>query len=102
MEKYSINGKLTAKEGKGQVLLEILLEASEEMKKVDDCFCYIVGMNKDEADSVYVYEVWEDEAAHKASLELDAVRNLIENALPLIDGMTNSPELVIYGGKASI
>lgn len=102
MEKYSINGKLTATEGNGQNLLKILLQAAEEMKKVDTCYCYIVGMNKDEKDSVYVYEIWEDEVAHKASLELDAVKNLIKNAMPIIEGMSSYPELVIYGGKASL
>lgn len=100
MERFSVSGKLTAKDGKGQELLKILLNAAEEMKKLNDCFCYIVGMNKEEADSVYVYEVWESEKAHKASLELPAVRKLIQNAMPIIDNMSNEPELVIYGGKA--
>lgn len=102
MEKYSVNGKLSATEGNGQNLLKILLEAAEEIKKVDTCFCYIVGMSADEKDSVYVYEVWESKDAHQASLQLDVVKKLIEKAMPIIESMTSYPELVIYGGKASL
>ena len=83
-------------------MLHLLLEAAEAMKQVDDCYCYIVGMNQDEPDSVYVYEVWENEAAHKASLSLDAVKVLIASALPIIENMTRDVELTIYGGKAKL
>ena len=102
MNRYSTNGKLIAKNGKGQELLDILLEASEAMSDVDDCYCYIVGMNSDDPNAVYVFEVWEDESAHKASLELPAVKQLIQKAMPIIDGMDNSPDLTIYGGKATL
>ncbi|MDR1704002.1 MAG: antibiotic biosynthesis monooxygenase [Clostridiales bacterium] len=102
MERHSEFGKFTAKAGHGRELLNILLEAAEEMKKVPDCRCYIVGMDKEEPDSVYVFEVWENEEAHQASLSLDSVKNMIKNAMPIIDGMINFPDMVIYGGKAGL
>ncbi|WP_314060838.1 antibiotic biosynthesis monooxygenase [uncultured Vagococcus sp.] len=104
MEKYSKYGKLTALDGHGKTLLSLLLEASEELKAVASCDCYIVGMNEEEPNAVYVFEVWENKAAHEASLTLDVVRNLIGQAMPILDLSVHShyPELIIYGGKATL
>ncbi|MFT8879019.1 MAG: antibiotic biosynthesis monooxygenase [Oenococcus sp.] len=90
--------------GNGSQLLQLLLKASKELEPVGNCFCYIVGMNQNEPDAVYVYEVWKDEAAHNDSLKLPAVRNLIEAAGPILDRhqLESFPNLTIYGGKASL
>ncbi|EHN58750.1 hypothetical protein OKIT_0639 [Oenococcus kitaharae DSM 17330] len=61
-------------------------------------------MDPHEPDAVYVYEVWENEAAHNDSLKLPAVRNLIKAAGPILDRrqLESSSNLTIYGGKASL
>lgn len=99
---YAVNGKLVAQKDKGNELLDYLLVAAKEMEKVENCFCYIVGMNKDELDSVYVYEVWENKQAHQDSLKLHAVKQLITQAMPIIKDMESFPSLEIYGGKAKL
>lgn len=99
--KYSVNGKLIAQPQKGQELLGYLLEAAHEMENLPECYCYIVGMNPAEPDAVYVYEVWESEAAHDVSLQLPVFANLIQKARPIIAGMEDFPSLTIFGGKAS-
>lgn len=101
MERYSINGKLVASSGNGSLLRQYLLEAASEMEAVDLCYCYIVGVNKDEPDAVYVYEVWENQAAHRASLELDVLKTLMAKAKPIIVTMSSKTDLTIIGGKAS-
>lgn len=100
MERFSVSGKLVAKDGKGKELLSYLLEAAKEMEKVENCYCYIVGINETEPDSVYVYEVWENKDAHHASLNIPVFRNLIVKAKPIIRDMKSYPELTIVGGKA--
>lgn len=100
MDKYSVYGNIVAKPGHGDELLGYLLEAAEGMQAVDNCYCYIVGINPDEADTVYVFEVWENEAAHQASLQMPVFRELINKAKPIIAGMNDYPNLVIKGGKA--
>lgn len=97
--KYGVNGKLVAKEGEGKALLAYLLTAARELEKVDNCFCYSVGTNEEEAEAVYVYEIWEDEKAHKDSLTLPAVQKLIAEARPIIADMVSYPKLEIHGGK---
>jgi quinol monooxygenase YgiN len=97
--KYSVNGKISALEGNGEALKNILLEAANEMEQVQGCHLYIVGMDHEDKDSVYVYEVWESAEAHKASLSLPVFQKLITSARPIIKEMTSYPELKIYGGK---
>ena len=100
MQRYALNGSITATPGKGEELQRYLLEAAEGILAVDNCYCYIVGVNEDEPDKVFVYEVWEDAAAHQASLQMDVFRQLINKAKPIIAGMEDYPDLTIIGGKA--
>ncbi|MBS3990559.1 MAG: antibiotic biosynthesis monooxygenase [Erysipelothrix sp.] len=97
--KYSINGYITATTGKREELLKYLLEAANEMKNLDNCQCYIVGTNDEESDNVYVFEVWDNEEAHKASLTLPVFQTLIQKAKPIIAGLKSYPPLKIHGGK---
>lgn len=97
---HGVNGKLLAQPGQGNALLDILLEAARGMESVDGCLCYIVGTSDQEPDAVHVYEVWTDEASHRASLDMPVFQTLIQKARPLIAGMENQPDLRIHGGKA--
>ncbi|MBG9979445.1 putative quinol monooxygenase [Facklamia lactis] len=101
MDFYGVNGYLEAKEGKRDELLSYLLEASSEMESIDTCYAYIVSTVPDNQNAVHVFEVWKDEASHKASLELDIFRQLIIKAQPIISGMQDYPNLTIKGGKAN-
>lgn len=96
---HGVNGKLRAKAGEGGRLLAILLEAARGMEEVDGCLCYLVGTEPEKPEEVWVFEVWECEAAHQDSLRLPVFRTLIAQAMPLIDGMENLPSLAIHGGK---
>jgi quinol monooxygenase YgiN len=100
--KYSINGYITAVSGKREELLNYLLEAANEMKHLENCQCYIVGTNDDESDNVYVFEVWDNEEAHKASLTMPVFQNLIKKAKPIIARLKSFPDLRIHGGKGII
>ncbi len=48
---------------------------------------------------MWVSEVWTDQDAHDASLEPEDVRALIQEARPLIAGMSDQTQLTIHGGK---
>lgn len=97
--KYSINGYIKAIPEKRDELLGYLLEAAKEMNAVETCHIYIVGVNHEESDNVYVYEVWDSEEAHIASLSLPVFQALIQKARPIIAGLESYPALKIYGGK---
>ena len=63
-----------------------------------DCIRYIVSTS-DEPEAVWVSEVWTDEAAHEASLEAADIQALIQEARPLIAGMSDRIQLTVHGGK---
>jgi quinol monooxygenase YgiN len=78
---YGLIGKLTAVEGKRDELITVLLEGTKDMP---GCLSYIVAKDPSDASAIWVTEVWEDEASHKASLSLPAVRAAIAKGKPLI------------------
>lgn len=50
------------------------------------CLLYEVGVNDDEPDTVFVVELWESAAAHRASLARPEVQASIAAARPLLSG----------------
>lgn len=99
MSKYSLLNKFVVQEGKNGEMIEILLEAADALKNVDECEIYLVNISENEPSSVYVYEVWTNENAHKASLGLEATQKLISRAKPIISGMERVSTFITKGGK---
>jgi quinol monooxygenase YgiN len=86
MAGFGMLGKLVARPGRRDELLE-LLRAGTEQAAMDGCELYLINRAADDPDAIWVVEMWRDEAAHRASLELPQVRAAIERARPLIAGM---------------
>ena len=99
MSKYSLLNKFTVQEGKNDELVDILLEAAESMKNLDECELYLVNIAEHEPNSVYVYEVWTNQSSHQASLSLEVTQKLISQAKPIITGMERMSTLITKGGK---
>ena len=99
MTSFCVCGKLEATPGNGDVLQRYLLDAAAALEATDACRLYLVNRVADEPDAVWVVEVWDNENAHRTSLELDAVRRLIEQARPIIAAMPQRYELLTVGGK---
>lgn len=78
---YGLIGKMIAVSGQRDALLEILLESVGDMP---GCLSYVVHKDTKNADAIWISEVWTDQASHRASLELPAVRAAIGRARPLI------------------
>jgi len=99
LNKFGLYNKFIAVEGKRDVLAEILLEASKAMEEVDDCELYVVSLDDENTDSIYVYEVWSDAHAHRASLSMEASQTLIQKAKPIIVGVEKVNTSLPIGGK---
>jgi len=96
---YGLNGKFVAKDGKGQELAQILLEASELMKKAEGCQLYVIGISKTNRDEVMVSEIWDTKEDHDNSLKIPGVRELIGKAIPLLnENPKKGTETEIIGG----
>lgn len=100
MSKYGLHGKLKAKSGERDNLIEILIEASNLVSNAKGCHLYLISKDKADADSVWITEAWDSKEDHDNSLKNDNVKALISHAMPLIDGRPEQgKELEIIGGK---
>lgn len=80
---HGLIGQFKAHPGQRDTLVSILLESTGAMP---GCRSYVVALDPQDADSVWITEVWDDEASHKASLGLPQVKEAIARAMPLIAG----------------
>ena len=78
---YGMIGKITSTPGEREALLVLLLQASQHMP---GCLSYIVAKDVEDADTVWVTEVWDNRGSHDDSLRLPSVRAAIARAMPLI------------------
>jgi len=92
---YGLIGKFVAAPGKREELLSILLESTTAMP---GCHVYIVARDATDASSLWITEVWEDEASHRASLALPQVRDAITRARPLIESFGEHHVVEPVGG----
>jgi len=86
MNKYLLQGKLTAKDGQRQTLAEILIKASKLMATAKGCQLYAVALEEKDANSVFITEIWDSKEDHDNSLKVEGVRELIMTAMPILEG----------------
>ena len=100
---YGLIGKMTAVAGQRDALASMLLESTQSMP---GCLSYVIATDPADTDALWITEVWDSAASHKASLSLPAVQATITKARPLIAGFSNRVETVPIGGhglgKASV
>jgi quinol monooxygenase YgiN len=96
---FSLFGKFTAHEGKRDELIGYILEASKDMA---GCILYVLNKSPEDKNAIYIYEVWENEEAHKASLTNESVKTAIQKAMPLIANMSDQTTLIPIEGSKGI
>jgi quinol monooxygenase YgiN len=92
---YGLIGRIRAVPGRRDDLAAILAPGAGGMP---GCLSYIVATDPADADALWVTEVWTDQAAHRASLQLPAVQAAIAKGRPLIAGFDSQVETGVLGG----
>jgi quinol monooxygenase YgiN len=92
---YGLIGKMTTVAGERDAVAAILLESTTAMP---GCLSYVIAADPAEPDALWITEVWDNAASHKASLGLPAVQAAIARAKPLIAGFSNRVETIPLGG----
>jgi len=92
---YGLIGRIKAVAGKRGELAAVLVQEDGSMP---GCLSYVVAEDPNDADALWVTEVWTDEAAHKASLSLPAVQAAIAKGRPLIAGFDSRVVTKVLGG----
>ena len=93
--RYGQIGRMFATPGQRDALIAILIEGTRAMP---GCLSYIVAKDGEEADALWITEVWDSEASHDASLQLPAVQAAIAKGRTLIAKMDTGAVTVPVGG----
>ena len=80
-DRYGLIGHIRTPPGPRDALAAVLTEGSGELP---GCLSYVVAEDPTDPDGLWVTEVWVDQAAHRASLELPTVQHAITRGRPLI------------------
>jgi quinol monooxygenase YgiN len=98
MSRIARYGKSVAKPGRGEELAAKLLAAAAALEGDPGCELYLINRQTDEPGTIWVTELWRDQAALDASLE--AIRGSAEVAevMALVDDW-QMIELDLLGGK---
>ena len=92
---YGLIGKIIAVPGQREKLINILIEGLAGMP---GCLSYIVAEDQIDPDSIWVTEVWENQASHQESLSLPSVQKTISKGQLLISGFGERYETTPIGG----
>lgn len=92
-------GTLKAKPGKRDELAALLQEAADILQSANGCIQYLIAQESADAYTVTVLEIWDSLEDHNISLEIPGCRELMNRAMPLLDGPPESKILQITGGK---
>jgi quinol monooxygenase YgiN len=92
---FGLIGKMTAVQGQGAALAEILLKGTASMP---GCLSYIVAADPADPDALWITEVWEARSSHERSLALPEVQAAITRGRPLIAGFSDRVETQPLGG----
>lgn len=92
---YGLIGKARAVPGQRDALISILLDGVSGMP---GCLSYVVAQDPADPDAIWITEVWDSQASHKASLSLPSVQAAIAQGKPLIAGFDQHIETSPVGG----
>jgi quinol monooxygenase YgiN len=90
--------RMVAQEGRGGALADTLLRVADGMRDAPGCELYLINISADEADTVWVTEVWADEAASDQALSGDLGEVGIGDVLELLAGPPELVDLTPLGG----
>jgi quinol monooxygenase YgiN len=92
---YGPIGRFSAVSGKRDELIAILLDGTTGMP---GCLSYVVARDPKDDAAVWITEVWDSAASHKASLALPSVQAAIAKARPIIAAFQDHIETEPMGG----
>lgn len=99
MSQVSLIVKLPAAEGKGAELAEAFKAAFEHVNKEDGTRYYILHQDVSNADVLWIYELYENQAAADAHLGADWFKPFGASLAPFMGGRPEMHFVTPLGGK---
>jgi quinol monooxygenase YgiN len=95
---HGFHATMTAQPGKGDELVECLLNAPSLPH--EDCVVFLVSRSASNRDIVYVTEGWTSREAHSRFFATEEAKALVAKLQPLLTGESQYIDEVPVGGKA--
>jgi quinol monooxygenase YgiN len=92
---YGLIGQMLVTPGNRDALIAILAEGTGAMP---GCLSYIIAKDSEDADAIWITEVWDSKDNHAASLKLPAVQAAIAKGRPMIAGFGHRFETLPVAG----
>jgi quinol monooxygenase YgiN len=99
---YGLYTKFLTQPGKRDALRDLLLQAAKGVADLPACRLYVVNEDTAAEDALWVTEIWDDAAAHAASLQMPGAKELIAQAMPLMAGRPEQVKLHVSGGHGPV
>jgi quinol monooxygenase YgiN len=99
MGMYGLFGKMKAQPSQRDALMGHLQNGLNALNELDGCYVYVIGSDPDDADGIWISEVWRSREDHQASLNHEGIKSVIAAARPLIAEMSHRTEYIPVGGK---
>ncbi|MEU7458284.1 putative quinol monooxygenase [Streptosporangium roseum] len=96
---HGFHSTLTARPGKADELIELLLNAPSLSN--EDCVVFLVGRSAGDRDVVFVTEGWVTEEAHRTFFASELAQTLVAGLQPLLAAEPAYLDEVPVGGKAA-
>ena len=101
MSKIAILATLTAQPGKRDELLGKFQAMLDAVKSEEGCELYLAHTKDGEADTIYMYELYTDQAAADLHMGSDAMKAFIAEAGSLFAGPPKLDFVKLHGGKGA-
>jgi len=92
---HGLISKIETSAAQRDTLVAILVDTSSALP---GCLSYVVAKDATDPNAIWVTEVWDSPASHRASLALPEVQQAIAKARPLIAGFGERFETEPVGG----
>ncbi|WP_433368911.1 putative quinol monooxygenase [Streptosporangium sp. CA-115845] len=98
--RHGFHATMTAQPGKGDELVEALLNAPSLPN--DDCVVFLVGRSAGNPDIVHVTEGWVSQEAHTRFFATEPAQAMVAALRPLLADESRYTDEVPVGGKAAL
>jgi quinol monooxygenase YgiN len=96
---FVLLNRLTAKPGRRDRVVEILVESGKLFDENPACRLYLVAKSADVPDLIWVLDLWTSEEEHAEALKAPEMRPFVEECMPLLEGMPEQIRVIPAGGK---
>jgi quinol monooxygenase YgiN len=96
---HGFHATMTAKPGKGQEVIDLLLHAPSLAN--DDCVVFLVGRSAADPDTIFVTEGWTSPEAHSGFFTSKPAQTLVARLQALLAAESAYTDEIPVGGKAA-